>query len=128
MKFQVYKKQDGTEELRLRPDSERDCDEIEACSQCFFEDECGCEDEYCPDDFMEILHSPQEITFEEVLRKFGFPDSIMEGNCPIGNITVGLFKIENGKVVTDPETMKVMNRLGIIDKIEQSIREEEEEN
>ena len=151
MKYQVYKKPNGTEELRLKPESEKDCDEIDNCSQCYFENEDACEDESGIDDFMEMLgfepldsslvlskepgmsHRPREPTFEEMLEKSGLLKSLSEvsaSRAP-GHMTimdVRTFAIKDGKVIADPETRRLMNQLGIIEKIERSIREEEDEN
>ena len=152
MKFEVYKKPDGTEELRLKPESENDCDEIE-CSQCFFENnETGnCIDESDIEDHInelalrffdpsiefgitpKMMHRSRKPTFEEILEKFGFPGFMIEENAnrSPGRMTitdVRTFAIKDGKVMADPETLRLMNQLGIIEKIERSIREEEDEN
>ena len=150
MKFEVYKKPDGTEELRLKPESEYDCDEIE-CSQCYFEESDECEDESDIDEYMnklalrffdpsiefgitpKMMRRSREPTFEEILEKFGFPGFMIEENAnrSPGRMTitdVRTFAIKDGKVMADPETLKLMNQLGIIEKIERSIREEEDEN
>lgn len=151
MKFEVYKKPDGTEELRLKPESEKDCDEIDECSQCCFEDADACEDESGIDDFInelalrffdpsiefgitpEMSHRSREPTFEEILEKFGFPGFKIEENANQSSVHISItdvrtFAIKDGKVMADPETLKLMNKLGIIEKIERSIREEEDEN
>ena len=152
MKYQAYKRPDGKEELRLKPESERDCNEIE-CSQCFFEnDQSGnCIDESDINDHIneiasrmidpsielritpKMLHRSREPTLEDILEKFGFPRSLSEGRVsqmqPQINITeVRTFIIKDGKVIADPETRELMNKLGLIEKIERSIREEEDEN
>ena len=158
MKYQVYKRADGREELRLKPESERDCHEIEDCSKCFLEDDHACDDESCMNDCVDdsdiedhinkiasrmidpsiefgitpkMMQRQREPTFEEILEKFGFPGFKIEGNANRAPVLVSItdvrtFKIEDGKVMTDPETRELMRKAGILDKIEKSFEEEDE--
>ena len=69
MQFKPYRKPDGTEELRLKPESAEDCDSIDDCSKCFFEEttESACED-------LINIGKPLELSSSEldmVLRKLG---------------------------------------------------------
>ena len=146
MKYQAYKRPDGKEELRLKPESERDCNEIEDCSHCFFDDDHTCEDEAGVKNHIENIESrmfdpsvefgitpemmqrQQKPTFEEVLRQFGFSGIIPQSmpNLNLTNVDVRLFAIENGKVITDPETRELMRQAGILEKIEKSFEEEDD--
>lgn len=146
MKYQVYKRPDGKEEVRLKPESERDCHEIDECSQCLFENDHMCDDESGVDEFMDELTSrlfdpslklkkpprrsqpSQELSLGEVLRQFGISGNIPQGfpNMNITNVEMRPFVIENGKVITDPETRELMRKAGILEKIEESFEEEDE--
>jgi len=149
MIFQVYENPDGTEELRLRPENEQDCDDIDDCSECFFEDSnesffgktTDDDDDFISKFGAELLglsskmrrtprrpHSSQEL-FDEVSRSLNLPKSIEEeDDYPELHIIARSFSIENGKVNADPETLRLMNRLGIVEKIERTFREEEKGN
>ncbi|MCK5012872.1 MAG: hypothetical protein KAS66_03550 [Candidatus Omnitrophica bacterium] len=151
MRFEVYRRPDGIEELRLRPETNEDCDEIEECSQCLFEnDQTGnCIDEAGIEDHIneivsrmidpsimlskepEMSHRSREPTFEEILEKFGFSRSLLEGKVSqrqpqLNILNVKTFMIKNGKVIADPETRELMRKAGILDKIEKSFEEEDE--
>ena len=151
MKYQVYKRPDGKEELRLRPETEQDCDEIEECSQCFFENDQGgnCIDESDIKDHInkiasrmidpsielritpEMMHPSREPTFEDILERFDFPRSLSEGMVSqrqpqLSILDVRTFIVKNGKVVADPETKELMRKAGILEKIEKSFEEEDE--
>ncbi|MCK4666929.1 hypothetical protein KAU33_09280 [Candidatus Dependentiae bacterium] len=151
MKFQVYKKEDGTEEVRLRPESAADCDSIDDCKKCFFEDsiESVCENEIG-------MNTPPVISnleFSEVLRELGieliplkkmgikppemtrYPqgfsienmlEQLQNQKFGVGTqIQIREFIVKDGKVVTDPETREIMDHLGLIEKIEKQFEEDE---
>lgn len=69
MIFQEYKKFDGTYEMRLRPETALDCNEIRECSKCIFENE---PDSVC-DSMFDFGGSPfpNSSHLGEVLEGFG---------------------------------------------------------
>lgn len=150
MIFQEYKNFDGTYEMRLRPEDALDCDEIDECSKCVFENEpdivCdsmfGSEGTLFPNSsgliqknphsfFAEDLFGIETISGREAIKRFGIPtveipkmfeDQEFEIHHQVETRS---FTIKNGKVYTDPETKKIMKELGLIDMLENSYRDED---
>jgi len=162
MKFQVYKKEDGTEEVRLRPETAADCDSIEDCGKCFFEDNIAsvCENEIDVNnppagsalEFKEILKElgvelvvprrtdvkPHEMTrypqgfqienlFEQLQKQIQPKAELLKKQkLGVGSeVEIRGFTVKDGKVITDPETREIMERLGLIEKIERQFAEDD---
>ena len=69
MIFQEYKKFDGTYEMRLRPENALECNEIDECSKCVFENE---PDSVCDSMFdFEGSAFPNSMHLGEMLEQFG---------------------------------------------------------
>ena len=151
MQFKPYKKPDGTEELRLKPESPEDCDSIDDCSKCFFEDSNESFDDFLrklgaePFDLsghnnssLKLVKKPNTrslphisiddlpfISIKDLIK--GIYNSPPEAMTKVMSVP---FTVVNGKVevIADPETKKLMEELGIVEKLERMIREEEDEN
>lgn len=145
MQFKPYKKDDGTEELRLVPESRSECDNTE-CEKCFFERDHTMEDDNSEvNEFLDSLTEDQidkiyaktfgekrasafgpadKATVTEMMEMLRVPTKNIDNAFKGGRaVEVRTFVIENGKVITDPETRKLMQMMGLIDKIEGSFRD-----
>lgn len=145
MQFKPYKKDDGTEELRLVPESKNECDNTE-CEKCFFKRDHNPEVEDSEiNAFLDSLTEDQvnrlysktfgenrpgflgpadKATVTEMMEMLGVPiQNIGEAFKDGQHVKVRTFAIKDGKVITDPETRKIMEHMGLIDKIEGSFRD-----
>ena len=127
MQFKPYKKDDGTEELRMVPESREECDDTE-CEKCFFERDNNPEVEDSEiNAFLDSLTEDQvnklysktfgekragvfdtadKVTVTEMMKMLGVPiQNIGEAFKGGRAVEVRTFAIKDGKVITDPETM-----------------------
>lgn len=141
MQFVPFRKPDGTEELRFKPETPEDCDSIE-CSKCYFQNSEEPFKSYL-EDMKELdgtIFNPSRSAKKAFDPSFpSFPTSLedlMRRSTENRKVGVGSqmtlmalpFKIVDGKIVTNPETKKIMEDLGIIEELEKMIREEEDGN
>lgn len=153
MQFKPYRKPDGSEEIRFKPETMEDCESIEDCKKCFFEDSNDSFNDFLRELGAELFtpssptrkssrhirephreSSSHIVSLEDLMENYhshyNSPPGTLRGGKKIGvgSIMALPFTVVNGKVVTDPETMELMKELGIIEELERMIREEEDEN